>query len=186
MNLKRNERAVVSMAATFLLFLQMAVALAASPNVAEGTDAAAVSERRKITFAIKILEVTASDTRILAEPKVTTLEGEKSTISQGKNIPWKKPDGETVRLMESWQLELTPVIVSGQGIRIALTISTSRPDPKTGAIQETHVKKEVLCRNLELLTLELMEKEDKSSRLAIQIVPLIEPRKDTAQSTEVK
>ncbi len=186
MNLKRNERAVVIMAATFLLFLQMAFALAAAPSVVEGTEAAEVSERRKITFAIKILEVTASDTRILAEPKITTLEGEKSTISQGKNIPWKKPDGETVRLMESWQLELTPVIVSGQGIRIALTISTSRPDPKTGAIQETKVNKEVLCRNLELLTLELMEKEDKSSRLAIQIVPLIEPRKDTAPSKEVK
>lgn len=186
MNLKRNDRAVVIMAAVFLLFFEMAVALAASPNIAEGTEAAVIPELRKITFAIKILEVTASDTRILAEPKITTLEGEKATISQGKNIPWKKPDGETVRLMESWQLELTPVIVSGQGIRIALAISTSRPDPKTGAIQETQVKKEILCRNFELLTLELMEKEDKSSRLALQIVPLIEPRKDTAPRTEVK
>lgn len=184
MNLKRNERAVVIMAVTFLLFLQMAVALAASSSDAEKTEAAAVLERRKITFAIKILEVTTSDTRILAEPKITTLESEKSTISQGKSIPWKKPDGKTVRLMESWQLELTPVIVSGQGIRIALTMTTSSPDPKTGAIQETHVKREALCRNLELLTLELMEKEDKSSRLAIQIVPLIEPHKDAAPSME--
>jgi len=186
MSLKKIERAIAILAAIFLLSLEMAVSLAAFSSVVEEPGAAATPELRKITFAIKILEITASDTRILAEPKVTTLEGEKATISQGKTIPWKRPDGETVRLMESWQLELTPIIVSGQGIRITLAISTSSPDPKTGTLVESHVKKEALCRNLELLTLELMEKEDKSSRLAIQFAPLIEPRKDAAPSTKEK
>ncbi|MBD1399422.1 type IV pilus secretin family protein [Pelovirga terrestris] len=90
--------------------------------------------RTNIDNLILDLQLSALETdnklKIISAPRTTTLNGQKSIIKQGKEIPFERTDSEGVRTIE-WKeavlmLEVTPVINPDNSIILDIIVSNDR------------------------------------------------------------
>ena len=90
--------------------------------------------RSNVDNLILDLQLSALETdnklKIISAPRTTTLNGQKSIIKQGKEIPFERTDSEGVRTIE-WKeavlmLEVTPVINPDNSIILDIVVSNDR------------------------------------------------------------
>ncbi len=131
------EDAGVGLGGDFLLDLPSgAGSTAEDSGMAAGITLGRVGvDRTVLDLRISALQ-TAGKLKIVSLPKVTTLNGEKATISQGTTIPYETTSSEGTKtefVSAELKLEVTPVINPDDSIIMELLTTNDSPSTTTGA-----------------------------------------------------
>ena len=98
----------------------------------------------------------SGDVKTISAPKVTTLQNQKATISQGVSIPFSQVSAQGVNttfVEARLQLDVTPHITSDGSVLMAIKATNNQPDPSnTGAngqpaIQKKEAETQVLVKD---------------------------------------
>ncbi len=131
------EDAGIGLGGNFLVDLPAgAGSAAADAGLAAGITLGRIGiDRTILDLRISALQTTGK-LKIVSQPKVTTLNGEKATISQGTTIPYETTSSEGTKtefVSAELKLEVTPVINPDDSIIMEVLTTNDSPSTTTGA-----------------------------------------------------
>ncbi len=131
------ENAGIGLGGNFLVDLPAGAGSAASdPGLGAGITLGRIGiDKTVLDLRISALQSTGK-LKIVSLPKVTTLNGEKATISQGTTIPYETTSSEGTKtefVSAELKLEVTPVINPDDSIIMEVLTTNDSPSTTTGA-----------------------------------------------------
>jgi hypothetical protein len=107
-----------------------------------------------INLKMEFIEIRPSETKLISSPVVNTENGQAVTFLQGS-------------VGKSFSIEVTPTIVKNQGIELKVKF-IKKPEMKE------YKEKTVLAGNSQPVVIELLEKIEEKSKLAVKITPFVD------------